>query len=62
MAAPSPSPGAPRPVSTTRAVAGLTALAPWLGWVIPVLYQAPSSSVTAVGLTQAVCSPAAPSR
>lgn len=62
MAAPLSSPGAPRPVSTPRAVAGLAALALWLGWVIPLLYQAPSSRVSAVGITQAVCSPAAPSR
>ena len=62
MATPDSATTAPHPVSTARAVAGIAALALWLGWVIPLLYHDASQRETAPGADPSLCSPVAARR
>lgn len=59
MATPDSATTATHPVSTGRAVAGIAALALWLGWVIPLLYRDAPTRGPSLGADQAVCSPTA---
>ncbi len=52
----------PHTRTTARAVAGLAALALWLGWVIPLLYRQVPVETPSWGVEQAVCSPTAARR
>lgn len=57
MATPDSATTAPHPVSTARAVAGIAAMALWLGWVIPLLFHDAPTRNPSLGADPAICSP-----